>query len=417
MSGGLIEVRQADARQRGGTEGVGPHAPSLPGLVPAGGGVLFVSHAAEMGGAEQGLIDLACHFGPERCEVLLLADGGLRQMLEGRHVRVRVLPARARVLGVRRAGSALRALAAVPDALTLAVRLAAAAKGHRVIYANSQKAALIAMVAGVIARRPVIWHLHDILSAEHFGLLQRRVMAVLATPLTRAVIVVSAAARAAFVASGGSARRVRLIHNGIDPRPYSGLSALPRDELRSALGLPPGPLVGLFGRITEWKGQRVLIEALALLPEVRALIVGSPFFGEQAEEAYLKALAARLGVSGRVTFMGHRADGPRLMRAVDLVVHCSTAPEPFGRVIVEGLIAGSPVLAAEGGACREIMGQSDWVATPGDPRALADAIGRILGESEAERAGKLALLRHRMMAHFSLDQMIRRVEGVIAEVA
>jgi glycosyltransferase involved in cell wall biosynthesis len=414
VSGGLIEAEAEQDRADRGTASVRPNAASV---LPAVEGVLFVSHAAEMGGAEQGLIDLACHFGPARCEVLLLADGGLRRMLEARHMRVHVLPARRSVLGVRRAGSALRALAAVPDALLLAVRVAAAAKGHRVIYANSQKAALIAMLAGVIARRPVIWHLHDILSADHFGRLQRHAMAVLATPLTRAVIVVSAAAREAFVASGGSARRVRLIHNGIDPRPYAGLADMSRGELRAALGLAPGKLIGLFGRITEWKGQRVLIEALALLPDIRALIVGSPFFGEEAEDAHLKALAERLGVSGRVAFLGHRADGPRLMRAVDLVVHCSTAPEPFGRVIVEALIAGSPVLAAEGGACREIMGDSDWVAPPGDPRALAAAIGRILGETEATRAKKLALLRSRMMAHFSLAQMIRRVEGVIAEVA
>jgi glycosyltransferase involved in cell wall biosynthesis len=379
--------------------------------------VLIVSHAAELGGAEQGLIDLACHLGPGRCEVLLLADGGLRHMLEQRDVRVRVVAARARVLGVRRAGSALRALAAVPDTLLLAVRMAAAARGYRVIYANSQKAALIAMLAGLIARRPVIWHLHDILSADHFGVLQRRVMALLSRPLTHAVIVVSVAARDAFVASGGSARRVRLIHNGIDPRPYAGLSDISREKMRAALGLAPGPLVGLFGRITQWKGQRVLIEALALLPHVRALIVGSPFFGEQAEEIYLRELAERLGVSGRVSFLGHRADGPRLMRAVDLVVHCSTAPEPFGRVIVEGLIAGSPVLAAEGGACREILGDADWVAPPGDPQALAAAIGRILGESDGRREAKLAGLRGRMMVQFSLEQMMRRVEGVIAEIA
>jgi len=376
--------------------------------------VLIVSHAAELGGAEQGLIDVASHLGPESCAVLLLADGPLRGVLEARHVRVSVLPARGSILGVRRAGSALRALAAVPDALALAFRLAAVARDHRLIYANSQKAALIAMLAGAIARRPVVWHLHDILSAEHFSTLQRCALARLATPLTRAVIVVSAAGRDAFIASGGSPARARLVHNGIDPKPYRGLVEIPRERLREKLGLPRGKLVGLFGRITEWKGQRVLIEALAHLPHVQALIVGAPMFGEQAEEDHLKALATCLGVGDRVHFLGHRADGPLLMRAVDLVLHCSIAPEPFGRVIVEGLLAGSPVLAAEGGACREIMGDADWVAAPGDPRALADAIFRILGESQAEQDAKLAQLRARMMDRFSLARMMRDVDGVIA---
>jgi glycosyltransferase involved in cell wall biosynthesis len=379
--------------------------------------VLIVSHAAELGGAEQGLIDLACHLGPERCEVLLLAEGTLRQVLERRGVSVRVLPARGSVLGVRRAGGMLRALMAAPEALLLAARLAAIARRYRLIYANSQKAALIAMLAGAIARRPVVWHLHDILSAEHFGRLQRMALPRLATPLTRAVIVVSAAARAAFVASGGSPGRVRLVHNGIDPAPYAGLDAIARNTLRRSLGLPEGPLVGLFGRITAWKGQRVLIEALRDLPSVQAVIVGAPMFGEQAEETYLRELAARLGVASRVRFLGHRPDSPALMRAVDLVLHCSTSPEPFGRVIVEALFAGTPVLAAEGGACREIMGESDWVAAPGDPAALASAIARILGEGPDEQARKLAQLRLRVQTLFSLARMMRAVEDVIAEAA
>jgi glycosyltransferase involved in cell wall biosynthesis len=365
-----------------------------------------------MGGAEQGLLDLARHLGPQRSQVLLLADGDLHRILERHGIAVSVLEAGGIFMRVRRAGSAASALAAVPQTLVLACKLAAAARSHDLIYANSQKAALVAMLAGAIARRPVIWHLHDILDAAHFGWLQRNTLALLSNTLTRCVIVVSAAARDAYIASGGKLGRARLVYNGIDPRPYEGLADIARKTLRAELGLPAGPLVGLFGRITEWKGQRVLIEALPRLPHLQALIVGSPMFGQDAELAYLETLARRLGVSDRIKFLGHRQDVPRLMRAVDLVVHCSTSPEPFGRVIVEALLAGTPVLAAEGGASREILGDTGWVVQANDPAALAEAIDRVLALNDTE---ELARLRARVTKNFLLDRMMASLDSVIAE--
>jgi glycosyltransferase involved in cell wall biosynthesis len=375
---------------------------------------LIVSHAAGVGGAEQGLIDLARYLGP-RCDVVVLSDGELHKVLQDQGITVRVLQAGRNFHGVRRGGGVLRVLMALPHAVALAGKLAAAARRHRHIYANSQKAAFVAMLAGALARRPVIWHLHDILSAEHFAWLQRCTLAALSNHLAHTVIVVSEAARRAFIASGGKPGRVQVIYNGIDPAPYTGLFEQPRGPLRSALGLPQGKLVGLFGRITEWKGQRVLIESLPALPDVHALIVGSAMFGEHAEEAYLKTLVDRLGVAGRVHFMGHRPDVPALMRAVDVVVHCSTSPEPFGRVIVEGLLAGTPVLAAEGGASREILGDTDWVVKPGDPAALARAIDRVLADTDTGPGSQLARLRARMMEHFLLDRMMAKIDRVIED--
>lgn len=378
--------------------------------------VLLVSHAAEMGGAEQGLLDLARHIGPSHCDVLLFADGPLRPALERRGIAVRVLSAGRVLLGVRRGGAMARALVAVPAALELGTRLARIAGAYDLIYANSQKAAAVALLASAITRHKVIWHLHDILSADHFGWLQRHAMAFLSKHFARAVIVVSAAARDAFVASGGTQAGLHIIHNGIDPAPFKGLPDMPREDLRQALCLPAGPLVGLFGRITPWKGQRVLIEALQYLPGTHALIVGSPMFGEDAEDAYLKKRAADLGVDNRVHFLGYRADTPRLMRAVDLVVHCSTAPEPFGRVIVEALFAGTPILAADGGASREILGtETTWLVPPGNAPALAAAIARTLATDAATMAFQVAAMRSRVEEEFTLSRMMAGIDRLIAE--
>lgn len=379
--------------------------------------ILLVSHAAELGGAEQGLLDLARHLGAARCDVLLFHDGPLREALERRGLNVLVLAASPNVLRVKRQAGVIRILRSVPSTLALGWRLGVIAQAYGLIYANSQKAALTAMLAGAFTRHPVIWHLHDILSADHFGWLQRHAIAWLSNYLTHAVIVVSAAGRDALIASGGDPSRISIVHNGIDPAPYAGFSSLMAATIRSELGLPDGRLVGLFGRITQWKGQRVLIRALALLPDTQALIVGSPMFGEDAELAFLKDLAARLGVAQRVHFLGYRADTPKLMRAVDLVVHCSTAPEPFGRVIVEALFAGTPILAASGGASTEILGDDPtWLVQPGRPDALAEAIDRVLNIEAALLAQRLAELRLRVEREFTLARMMQEIEDLVTQV-
>jgi glycosyltransferase involved in cell wall biosynthesis len=377
--------------------------------------ILIVSHAAELGGAEQGLLDVARHFGPSRCDALLFNDGPLRPLLEARGIAVRVLGADPRLLGVRRHGGLLRVLSALPATIGLAFRLARLAKPYALLYANSQKAALIAMLAGKLARKQVLWHLHDIMSVEHFGYLQRRVISTLSNHLAYCVIVVSAAARAALIASGGNPARIRIVHNGIDPVPYEGVPALDPSALRAKHGLPTGRLVGLFGRITPWKGQRVLIQALPMLPDTHVLIVGSPMFGQEAELVFLKALAARLQVSERVSFLGYRTDTPELMRAVDLVVHCSTSPEPFGRVIVEALFAGTPILAAEGGASTEILGdEPGWRVEPDNPAALAAAIDAFFATDPVLQAQRTQAMRAHVTQEFSLTRMMSAIDLLVA---
>ena len=160
------------------------------------GRILLISHAAELGGAEQGLLDVARHFGAKRCDALLFTDGPLRHLLEARGISVAVLGPIRESWGCagRAVSCAFYERCRRPSGLRRKWRKIA--KPYGLLYANSQKAALTAMLAGALGRKPVLWHLHDILSAEHFGLLQRRVITTLSNYLASAVIVVSSAARA-----------------------------------------------------------------------------------------------------------------------------------------------------------------------------------------------------------------------------
>jgi glycosyltransferase involved in cell wall biosynthesis len=159
------------------------------------------------------------------------------------------------------------------------------------------------------------------------------------------------------------------------------------------------PLIGMFGRISRWKGQEVFLRAIARLPNVNAVIAGAPLFGESQLEKRLEALACELGVEQRVTFAGHIEDPLTLMAACDVVAHCSTAPEPFGLVIAEAMLSGTPVVASDAGGVREIVqpGETGVVTPPGDADSLARAIQAYLDRPEwARRLARNARASARM---------------------
>lgn len=283
------------------------------------------------------------------------------------------------------------------------------------LFATSQKAGVLAMIAGRLARRPVVWQLHDIVSAAHFAGLQRRVSVWLANVAARTVLANSGASQLAFCAAGGRRDLVRVLPIGIDPAPFLAVSDEQAAGLRAAL-FPAGvTVVGLFGRLAPWKGQDVLINALADLPGVHAVIVGDALFGEAGFRAALHARAAAAGVAARITWLGFRDDVAALMRAVDIVVHTSTAPEPFGRVIVEAMLATRPVIATQGGATAELLGEAyPYLVAPGDSGALADAIRSVVALDAARAADLVAANFSRATERFSLHSMLALVDRLTA---
>jgi glycosyltransferase involved in cell wall biosynthesis len=208
------------------------------------------------------------------------------------------------------------------------------------------------------------------------------------------------------------------VHNGIDAAPFDAVSDASARACRAELGIAPGvPVVVHAGRFHHWKGQQVLLEALVHERRPVACFVGAPLFGEDAFAAGLRAEAERLGVSDRVRWLGFRDDVARLMRAADVVVHSSVYPEPFGRVVVEAMLARTPVVAARAGGVPEIVtdGETGWLVTPGDPVALAVAIGEVLDDparAQAVAARANADARER----FTRDAMVRGVRAALVSL-
>lgn len=377
--------------------------------------VLFVDHTAKLGGAELSLLTVAEAFGPS-CAVVLFEDGPFFDRLQQAGVTASVLAAPSALNTIRREGAVAAGLWALPGLLRLAWRLSRVAREYDVLVANSQKSMLVAALAGCLARRPVVWYLRDLLSDEHFGARQRGLAARTARLLVSHVIANSHASAQALLDSGGPpADRITVVHNGIDEHPFQEVSDDDVAAVRAELHLPATGVVGIFSRLSAWKGQHVLLDALRSLPNVTALLVGDALFPE--DERYAARLRADIEageLSDRVRMTGFRNDVPTLMHACDAILHTSTAPEPFGRVIVEGMMAERPVIATREGGPAEILthGHTGLLVPAGDVGALCTAIETVLSEPEAAaRMAQRGLALAR--ASFSTQHMARAVRNVV----
>jgi glycosyltransferase involved in cell wall biosynthesis len=138
-------------------------------------------------------------------------------------------------------------------------------------------------------------------------------------------------------------------------------------------------------------------------------------FGEDAYAAGLRTQAEQLGVADRVRFLGEREDVPTLLRAADAVVHTAVDAEPFGRVVVEGMLARRPVIATDAGGVREILrdGVTGLLVPPGDPVALAGAVERVRAFSPAERAARCDAAHADAVERFTVPAMVAGVVTVL----
>ncbi|MGA7933934.1 MAG: glycosyltransferase [Kovacikia sp.] len=335
--------------------------------------ILFLDQSGKIGGAELSLLDVASAF-RDRCLVGLFEDGAYRHLLEQQLIPVVVLAKHG--MHVQRDSTLTVAFSQLPQLLPLIAKVTQLSRDFDLIYANTQKALVVGAIASVLSRRPLVYHLRDILSEEHFSCMNLKLAVMLANRCASLVIANSQATQSAFVAAGGCADRVQVVYNGFDLK-FSQSIIAEVEQLRQRLKLTHQFVIGHFSRLSPWKGQHILLQALAQCPEnITAVFVGDALFGEQDYVQQLHRLVDQLNLHQRVKFLGFRADIPQLMAACDLVAHTSIAPEPFGRVIVEAMLCGTPVVAADAGGAVELIepGKTGWLVPPGDATLLAKTI-------------------------------------------
>jgi glycosyltransferase involved in cell wall biosynthesis len=366
---------------------------------------VFLSHVARLSGAEIGLVRFVEAADAIQATAILAEDGPLADALRGVGANVEVLPLAPIARDARRAQMAPgadQALAAAHLA-GYVLRLATRLRFHRpdIVHTISLKAGVYGSLAARVARRTVLWHLHDHLSDEYLPPRVARVMRLLATTLPHAL---AAPSRSCLTSVGPGAQR---LPTAIFPFPtrVPDEAATIREQVRCA---------GIVGRITPWKGQDVFLRGFAsAFPSdgTRARVIGSALFGEHDFERQLRSMAADLGIAERVDFVGFRSDVGAELRQLDLLVHASTLADPMPTVIQEGLAYGVPTIAADAGGHAEYLRETEagLLYRAGDAEALAQALRRAAGDP----ALRLALHeRGRRRAHdFAPASIVPQITG------
>ena len=276
-----------------------------------------------------------------------------------------------------------------------------------VIHLNNElynvEAALVAWALG----RCFVVHAHG--PAQH-GFLQRFL-----ARRAHGFVAVSSHIKEDLVSKGVPERMIEFIPNPAEPMTID--SGIVR-SVRARYGLGSAQRVfGIFGRIVRWKGHREFVlaasEVLRGMPDAVAFVVGDVSDGDQTLWAELHDLVRQQGLSDRFIFTGYIDKVVELYGIMDVVVHASISPEPFGLVITEAMACGIPVVASNLGAPREIIddGKDGLIVDPTDTPALARAISTLLGDERLRREmGELG--RRKVLGRYNMDEYARRMEQV-----
>jgi len=237
---------------------------------------------------------------------------------------------------------------------------------------------------------------------------------------TDACICMTEAIRANLTRQGVHAPRTVVVHDGIDLDGFRPRRAAA--DVRAALGVADrDPVIGITANVNPWKGQDVLVRAVAQLvgefPRLGCLVVGGTVRGADDYLRGMEAFVAAHGLGQHVRFVGHRSDIADVVGALDVLVHASVTPEPFGRVLIEGMALGRPLVATAGGGVPEIVvdGETGLIVPGGDVDAMAGALRRLLADAALrERFGAAGARRAR--THFSLASYVAGVDAVYASV-
>ena len=283
------------------------------------------------------------------------------------------------------------------------------------VHANTV-AVLGGALAAKLAGRPLLWHVHEIIVEPRW---LRWLIARLVTAAADRIVVISGPVAEHLLGLGaarGARDKVIVIPDAVDTERFN--PANDGAAAREAWGIRPDQvLIGMAGRIHTWKGQGVLVEAARLLrdrcAEARFVIAGDIVPGQPEPKEALEAAIAAGGLADRVQLVGFWPDARQVMAGLDVLALPSTAPEPFGLVVLEAMASGKPVIATAAGGPLEIVGDGETglLVPPRDPAALADAIERLVRDPDL-RARMAAAGRRRAVEKFGFAAHIVTFERV-----
>lgn len=371
--------------------------------------IMYVSHVGVLGGAERSLLDLvsALERQRHRIRVVLPAPGEFSENLERMSIPFDFCPL---LQPVRRCSS-------LPQQGIQAFRLFVGAVALRslikrysptIVHANSTTAALYVLCLPLQRRPPTLWHFRDLVPPSGIGRILARRCARIIAP--------SSCCRDAAIRIADPARVVT-IPNGIHLQTGNA-----HDGVRSREGGCDRVLVAVVGQLVGWKGHTTAIEVarrvISCCPNANFLIIADDRFDTTGTAVRrLHEMIDKLDLAAHVTIKPYVDHVGEILARADILLH-PAFPEPFGRVIIEAMAAGCPVVAYEGahGPGEIIRHGIDGLLAARSADALASAVVRLARDPELRRRmGRAA--RRRTVRQYSRDLMAQRMKDLYASVA
>jgi len=284
------------------------------------------------------------------------------------------------------------------------------------VYANAPRTYVWGTISAWLARKPIIWHLHSIISRWE---LSATVVVVRVFKVNR-IIAISKAVAQPYTKQG---ILVNVIYNGVDCDLFKAKLANP-SIVKKELGIQAeAKIVAYIGQLAKWKGVADFIKAAKNVSlkqsEVIFLLIGDVVFGGQREQdykRYLIDLTAKLEINQKVHFLGNRTDVPRILSAIDILVVPSIEPEPLSLALLEGMASAKAVVVAAHGGPVEIIddGVNGRLYPPREVEALAACLEELLGNDDLRlKIGRNAL--QKVENELSLENFLQQINRVIAE--
>ncbi len=368
--------------------------------------VLFYSHSGEVSGAEISLLltlQGLTHTNP----LLVAPDGDL--LARARGAGIPILAQKSHRARMSRNPFAI--MMGIIGTFLAGLRLRRVIRRIRplVVHANSIRAGLIASVATLGLPVRTVWHVRDDLPTNLVG----RSIRFWAARRADAVVTISSAILDSFAPKGKLRSRCKVVYNGIDPLVKGKV-----DDLKKVIGLSADAfVVGVVGQITPWKRQRDAITAFVKLlteqPNAELWIVGSPKFRKEnvEYEQLLHEYARACGVETKVRFWGFCEDVMSIMQSIDVLL-VPSENEPFGRVLIEAMLVGKPVVGTRGGGIPEIIqdGHTGFLVDIGDTTTMARLLCW-LSTNETLRGDMGERARERAVKRFSIARTCSEIEA------
>lgn len=375
--------------------------------------IAFCHYTADIcGGSDRSLFDIVTHLPRDRFtpSVILKTDDPMAPEYRRRGISV----VETRLVSPRRAMDLPKHINYAANFLPSVMRVRRAIIGLNagIVHVNTLYN-LVGPVAARLARRPLVWHVREILHDSRAVSAMLRMVSMLAD---RAVAI-SPAVADTLKACGD---RLRLIPNGVDLSDYDTVPDT--GAIQREFNLSPGqPVVTVIGRLEPWKGQHVFIDAMEeiarAVPDARALVVGGPAINKPQYAEGLREQCRNLGIADRVIFAGIRGDIPAVLAASSVLVLPTATPEPFGRTVIEAMAARRPVVATNMGGPLETVvdGETGFLVPPNDASSLASRVVAILRDKQMRDAMGMNG-RARAIERYSLQRLVGDMARLFDEV-